>query len=846
MWRPVWKGLLAHKLRLALTAVAVVLGVGFVSGTYVFTDTIDQVFEDLYGQSAAGVDVYVRATAAYEGAMGPDREPIPATVADTVRGVRGVSEVQPAVDGFAQLIAPDGEPIAPFAPTIGVSWGPPPLTPLVLRDGREPRAAGEIAVDAHTAAQHGFSPGDRVGVVTPVGAGEYTVVGVVGFGEADNLAGATLTVFTLDEAQRAFGLAGQYTEIRVAAAQDVQAAELAARVQAALPAGFEASEGAAVAKQQAEAISEQLGFLRTALLVFALVALFVGSFIIANTFAIVVAQRTREFALLRALGASGRQVTLAVMAEAAVVGVVASAAGVALGAVIAKGIQGLMDAFGMSMPSGGLVLQPRTVGVGLALGTVVTLIAAVLPARRAARIPPVAALRAADAPVRAFPRRRAVAGVATLLVATALMALGLTGVVDQAPAVTGAGALVMFVGVSLLTPLAAGPMATVIGAAGARFGVPGRLARDNARANPRRTAATASALMIGLALVGFVATFAASLTSSAVAAVEDEIRADFVLRGPQAQIGIGFTPSVAAALTRLPELEAVSRLRIGMWREDAAAGNALVYGFDPRTIERVAKLDLVAGSFADAAADTVFIEEDTARARGLDVGETFTMVFARSGAQALRVAGVFAPSRILDSPYLLPNAAYERHYRNVLDHTVLVKAASGVSAEQARAAVERATADVPGLTIEDQAQFRETQRKQISQILALVTALLLLAVGIALLGITNTLALSVFERTREIGLLRAVGMSRRQVRAMIRWEALLVAVMGALLGVAMGALFGWAVVRALADEGISELTIPWLQFALGVVTAGAAGVVAGLLPARRAARLDVLEAISRS
>jgi len=844
MWRAVLKGLLAHKLRLALTALAVVLGVAFVSGTLVFTDTIDRVFEQLFGESAKGVDAYVRSRSAYEGPTGPDRQPMPEAILETVRGVDGVAEAVGSVDGYAQIIGPDGEPIAPMAPTIGISWAPPPLTPLTMRAGRAPESAGEVAIDAQTAADSGFAVGDTVQVITPAGVQPFRLAGIVGFGEADNLAGATLAVFSLGEAQRLFGLSGQLTEVRVKADAGIAPGALVARLQAALPAEVEAAEAAVVARQQADAIGEALGFLRTGLLVFAAVALFVGSFIIANTFAIVVAQRSREFALLRALGASRGQVLRAVLAEALAVGIGASLVGVALGALLARGIQGLLRAFGLSLPSGDLVLAPRTIGTGVLLGTVVTLIAAVLPARRAARIPPVAALRLVDRPHRAVGRGRIVGGAVTLALGVALMGVGLSGSVANGALLTGAAVVAVFVGVALLSPLLAGVFMRILGAPAARRGVPGRLARDSARANPRRTAATASALMIGLALVGFVATFAASLRASAVAAVDNEIRADFVLRGPQAQIGIGFSPAVANELAALPEVAAVSRLRIGTWRDRADAGNAFLYGIDPATIQQVADLDLRAGSLAGLDARSVLIETGVAEDRGLAVGDRLAMTFARSGREELRVAGVFAPSAVFDSGFLIANDGYAQRFQQVLDHTVLVRGAKGVEVERLRAAVEAVTARYPGIEADDQTEFKERQKGQVDQLLGLVTALLLLAVGIALIGITNTLALSVFERTREIGLLRAVGMTRRQVRAMIRWEALLVSVMGAVLGAAMGALFGWAVVRSLGDDGISELVIPYGQLLGGLVAAGIAGVVAGLLPARRAARLDVLDAVS--
>ena len=840
MVRAVLKGLLAHKLRLALTAIAVVLGVAFVAGTFVLTDTINKTFDTLFTEISAGSDVTVRAESGFgdDANLDASRNTIPSSLVAAVRSVPGVAAAEGSVTGYAQFIDEEGKAVTTTgAPTLGFNWTDPGQSPLRLRSGREPRQPGEVVVDAVTARDHDFALGDRVRVLFRGPTEEFTVVGIAGFGEADNLAGATLAIFEETTAQRVFGKVGRFDTIDVKADEGVSTAELRERVLAVVPPGVEVITSQEVADESAQAVSQALGFLSTALLVFGGIALFVGGFIILNTFSILVAQRTRELALLRALGASRRQVMASVIAEAFAVGVFASIVGIGLGVLVAVGLQSLLKSFGIDLPASGVVLEPRTFIASAIVGIGVTVLSSIAPARRASRIPPMAALRGGAEEHGGSLRRRTVAGT---VAGAAGMAVLVWGLVGGGISLVGVGAALVFVGVALLSPLAARPMARVIGAPFPRIaGMSGKLGRQNAMRNPRRTAATSAALTVGLGLVACVSVLAASIKSSAADIVDEYLAADYIVSTAN------FMPSIstelAPRLAQQPELGAVSGLQTGQWRSNGQGRS--IYGADPATVGQVLKFDVTAGDAAGLSRGEILVAEEELQDQRLEIGGVLPMTFAQTGDTQLRIAGTFSKNQLLGS-YLVSTATFDAHFPDRLDFVVLATARDGVTPAAARAAVERVTDEFPNVEVRDQAEFKQQQEDQVNQILGLVTALLALSIIIALFGIINTLALSIFERTRELGLLRAVGMSRRQVRSMIRGESVIIAVMGAILGLAVGVLFGYAVVMALADEGIGEVVIPGGQLVTYVILAGIAGVLAAVFPARRAARLDVLAAIS--
>ncbi len=837
MVRAVLKGVLAHKLRLFLTALAVVLGVSFVAGTFVLTDTINKTFDTLFTEISAGTDVSVRATSGF-GEDAPAetlRDTVPASVLDVVRRVPGVQAADGTVSGYAQFVDEEGKAVTTSgAPTLGFNWTDPDLSPLTLRSGREPQRSGEVVVDAVTAKDHKFAVGDKVKVLFRGPTEEFTVVGITGFGAADNLAGATLAIFDEGTAQRVFGKAGRFDSVEAKAAEGVSSLELRDRVKAAVPAGVEVVTSQQVANEAADSVQQALGFFGTALLVFAGISLFVGGFIILNTFSILVAQRTRELALLRALGASRRQVMVSVIAEAFIVGLFASVVGLALGILVALGLQELLKAFGIDLPAAGAVVQPRTIIASLVVGVGVTVLSSISPARKASKIAPMAALRGSGIEQGGSLRRRSVAGTVVTALGAAALLLGLFG---GGISLVGLGAALVFVGVALLSPLAAVPMAQVIGAPFRRMS--GKLGRQNAMRNPRRTAATAAALTVGLGLVACVSVLAASIKSSAGDVVDEYLAADYIVSTAN------FMPSIstelAPRLASQPELAAVSGLQTGEWR--SAGQGRSIYGVDPASVGQVLKLDVTAGDIGGLSRGEILVGEKELKDKQLEIGGMLPMTFARTGNQELRIAGTFAKNQLLGS-YVVSTATFDAHFTDRLDFVVLAKARDSTAPAAARAAVERVTADFPNVELRDQAEFKEQQEDQVNQILGLVTALLMLSIIIALFGIVNTLALSIFERARELGLLRAVGMSRRQVRSMIRVESVIIAVLGAVLGLGVGVLFGYAIVGVLDDEGIAKVVIPGVQLAAYVLAAALAGVVAGVFPARRAARLDVLAAIS--
>jgi putative ABC transport system permease protein len=839
------KSLLARKLRLALTALSIVLGVGFIAGTFVLTDTMNKAFDELFSTATGSTDVIVRARTSFSsagqggGGSGSDRGSFDESVLRDVRGVDGVREASGDVTGYAQFVDPKtGEAIGGFGPpTFGTNWNP-RAGGFRIREGRPPEGPDEVVMDVATARKYTFSLGDDVQILFEGPPQEFKLVGLAGFGQADNIGGATSAIFTLPTAQEVLDREGQLDTIQVQAEEGLSPGELRPRVERALPNGLEAVTGAAAASEDSQAIKDGLGFFRTALLVFGLVSLFVGAFIIFNTFSIIVAQRTQELGLLRALGASRRQVLTSVVVEAFVTALVASAVGIVAGIGIAIGLQSVLGAFGIDLPSTTIQLEPRTVAVSILIGIVVTLASSILPARRASSVAPIEALRDSPPAPRGAARRRVTAGFIVAAGGVGTLLYGLFGSPAQAGGVVGAGAAVTFVGVAILAPLIARPLARLIGAPMARLGVTGKLGRENAMRNPRRTASTASALMIGLGLVVLVAVLAASLKASSDAVLDDTLRADFILTTSSFA---PFSPDVARKLQELPEAEAVAAFRQNAIRVEGK--DQLVQGVDPRTVQRVTDLGLESGSVSSLARGDLLVKADVARDEAWRVGDPIRVEFPSTGTKTLTLGGTYSEDRIVGS-YVISNQTYADNYPDHLDSFVFVKKASGVGAEALRSAIDRKLKDYPSVEVQDQAAFKAKQAGFVDQLLGLITSLLALAVVIALFGIANTLSLSIFERRRELGLLRAVGMTRSQVRRMIRWESVIIAVMGAALGIGIGVFFGWALQSALASSGVTELAIPGTQLILYLVLAGLAGVLTAVVPARRASRLDVLQAIA--
>jgi putative ABC transport system permease protein len=836
MFRTALNGLKANKLRFTLTALSVVLGVAFVAGSFVFTDTINARFENLFNDVYAGVDATVRPD---QGAFGAEDGYLDETLLDEVSNVDGVETAAGSVAGFAQLIGADGVPIGGQGPpTLGFSWrAEPRLNLLHIKDsnGRPPERAGEIAIDIATAEAHDLAVGDEVEVQTINGSDSFMIVGLANFGDEDNLAGATITAFEPREAQRLFDMEGRLSTIDVIAEDGITQEQMVDALAAAAPDTAEVVTGAQQTQEEIDNFTEGLGFLNTALLAFAGVAVFVGAFVIQNTFRITVAQRVRELALLRAVGATSSQVTRMVLVEAAVLGIVASALGVVAGVGVAQLIKGGMDLLGAGVPDGPLTIEPRTVIVAMTVGIIVTMVSALIPARRAASIPPVAAMSEAEARTpRKSLRVRAITGASIAIVGSGLMTGGLLLENGASLALVSMGAIALFMGASTLAPLVAVPAARVISAP--IRGITGKLARENTARQPRRTASTASALMIGVALVAFVSIFAASIKASVSDNIDGSFPAD--LSFTSANLTTGVSPAAVEALKDVDEFDAVSAVHAGTFTIDGQELN--VAGVDPDTISSV--YDAGASTEMTTLDHGMMVASSVLAENGWDVGDVVTVDYEATGEVATEIVGTFEDQ--IFANYMISDDVFVDNIGDDQITIAFVGLADDVTLEDGKSVAEATMAQFPNVLVDTKAEYIADAETQVDQMVALFSGLLGLALVIALLGIANTLALSIVERTREIGLLRAVGMARRQVRSMIRWEAIVIALFGALLGVVVGTVIGFGVVSSLADDGLGSFALPGGQLIIWLMAAAIAGVLASIGPARKASRLNVLRAIS--
>jgi putative ABC transport system permease protein len=851
MWRATISGLRAHKLRLALTALSVVLGVAFVSGTLILGDTLNHTFDSLFGQVYANVSVEVRQPTGIKTQDGsPLYRPVPQALVGQIASTPGVGAAEGTIQGNAQLIDKHGKAIAPPAPTFGGNWlTSTALSVFKLDKGQAPTKASDVVLDAGTASKYNFNVGDQITILASGPPERFTVVGTAKFGKANNLAGATYALFTTPTAQRVLDRPGTFDVIDVLAKPGTSSASLGNTLARQLPKGYEAVTGAQVAKDNAKQVKSGIGIFTTFLLVFALISLFVGSFIILNTFSILVAQRTRELGLLRALGASRRQVMVSTLAEATVVGFIASGVGILAGLGVAAGLQALFNLIGLSLPSYGTVFLPRTIIVGLIIGVGVSLVASVNPALKASRIAPVEAIGGVTTDSAGSLRRRGIFGSIGVALGVAIMALGLFSHVSGRAALVGAGIAVTFIGVAILAPIVARPIAGVLGRPLPRLSrgvvrhkdrtrTSGVLARQNAMRNPRRTSATAAALMVGLALVTMFSIFGESAKASVTKTINQDFSADYVIKANFQP----FSPSVEPKIAAVPGVGAVSPERSANVK--SGTSSLTLTGVNPATIGQVLHLDIKSGSLSALGRNQLLVEEKAAKNKGWKVGSLVPIDFPKTGVQKVTVGGTFKKNQLAGN-YLLSTSVIDPGVVEHVDDVVLVKAAPGVAATSLKPALDKTIADYPSLTASDAAGVKQQFKNQLNTLLGIIYALLGLAVIIAVLGIINTLVLSVVERTRELGLLRAVGMLRRQVKSMVRGESVVIALFGAILGLVMGTGFAFALTKALSSGGsLGTIAIPYGSLVLFIVFAALAGVVAAAWPARRAARLDVLTALA--
>ena len=826
------KQIAARKLRLLTTAFAVLLGVAFMSGTLLFTDTIGATFDSVLSDVDAGVDAYVRAPSDIATGFGQGPR-LDASIADTVAAVDGVDQVALRINGYARIVGPDGIPVGDIAnnPAFGMNWVTVDrLNPWVISSGRAPANDDEIVIDQTSADLSGYQPGDVATVLTKEIPRKFTISGIAKFGELDSPAGATAVLFTDMTAAKVLASPGQASAIAVTADDGVSQQAITAALAAALGGEVEVISGAAlIAENQASLAADFAGF-RTILLVFALVAILVGAFIINNTFSITVAQRTRDMALLRAIGASGRQVKRSVLIEAAIVGILASVAGLVAGVGVAIGLKALMSQFGIDLPDGPLAISNSSLALSFGVGVTVTTLSAWLPARRAARIAPIEAMRSVSVDDSAGSNGRTALGAVVTAAGVGAVIGGLT--VD-ASTLVGAGALATFAGVAILGPVLARPAAHLLGLPLRLRGVSGEIATRNAMRNPKRTARTAASLMIGVALVGFITVFAASTKASIAGSLDEEFVGTHIISDGGYDNTTGLSPELATKLRDQPGIDIVSQARVAPAVVNGTPTDAF-FAFDATTIDQIFELGSIDGDLHALGTDGIAVSANEAEHNAWNIGSSVPVTFTGSHTTFV-VKAIYTSAADWVGASFVDIDAFTANGLDALDYRIYVSGRE--------AAITAVTATEPSAIVQDREAFIDSKNTHIDTMLGLFYAMLGLAVFIALLGIANTLTLSICERTRELGLMRAVGMSRAQTRSIVRWEATIIAVFGSTLGLAVGTFFGWVVVRALADEGIDTLAVPVASLSIVTLIAAAAGATAAILPARRAARLDVLTAL---
>ena len=849
MWKITLKNLAANKARLSLTGLAVVLGVGFVVASFITSDGLRDAFGTLSKDIASGPELVVR-----EGdEFGVDPVIDESTVA-AINATEGVSAAEGRVDGRVQPIRADGTPVTTAGPPlIGFSWAD------ATNDGRttivegSAPGPGEFVIDVDSAEQNGFEVGEAYGVVTTEGRFDFTLSGIHRFGENNDLLGAVLTAFAIDDARTILGVpAGEFDEIDVLTAEGWNTADVQLALADQMNAGVEVVNQQTVEDETAGEFNEAVGIIENVFLGFAGVSLFVSIFIIYNTFGVVLAQRVREIGLLRAVGAEAKQIRRGIIGESLAVGLIASALGIAAGIGLHLGLLVMFDALGVGLPDTALIIEPRTIIAGLAVGLITTVVSAVAPALRAARVSPIAALSGEVGREQRTGRKRTLVGVAMMSAGVALGVLGFQGIGGTAATVAAlaGGAILVFLAVTLLSPLAAHPVITVLAAPmGAASGTPGSLAGKNAIRNPRRTATTAGALMIGLSLITAALVVGDSLKSQIGQTLDTAISADYLISDPDF---FDIPLTVADEVDAMPEIGqsvAVSEVQVQITTPTPDEG------FEPTTetlwynvsdlddVDALLDLGVDRGSLDTDVVNALVLPSEEADEYGMKIGDLMRVDFADGASAQFELVATSTDQSVVDGGWLNSTGVTQRTELTSVSW-IGAQVADGWTAGEAETAMAGLTETYPQIDVQSSAEYRESIEADIDLLLNTISAMLALAIVIALLGIGLTLALSIVERTREIGLLRAVGMTRGQTRGMIRWEAAAIAMFGAVLGVATGLLFGWGAVQALPDTFITVVSVPTVRLILMVAAAGVAGLVAALLPARRAGRLNVLDAIA--
>lgn len=839
MFRTALRNVLAHKARLLMTVLAVMLGVAFVSGTLVFTDTFGNAYKNKAAKSFDHVSVAIQGngSSSYGGSQDSGEAKEPPRLTDAylkkTQSLPGAESAIGTVSGFTALADKDGK-------LVGGEWGTTGANYYPGKDGKDPRydftkgaapkTAGDLALDSRTAERTGYKVGDTVRYSTDGPVKEAKISGVFDTEDGSVLAGGSLVVFDTGTAKKVLGKT-EFDEIDVKAAAGTSETALKASIEKSLPKETDAVTGAQLSDDQDAMIERDTSSMSQVLLIFAGIALFVGIFIIANTFTMLVAQRTKELALMRAVGASRRQVTRSVLIEAFIVGLVAAVTGFALGIGVALGLESLMNSAGASLPDGPIVIAPTTIVVALIIGVVVTMLAAWLPGRRAAKIPPVAAMNS----VHATPTTRGLVVRNTL--GSIVVALGVVMLLMDDNYVMSGGAATILVGVIVLTPLLSRPFIAASAPLLKPFGVPGKLSRLNAVRNPRRTASTAAALMIGLTLITAMTVVATSMSTAINKMAADSLKADYTVSMANYQ---PLTPEVREKLDKLPDVEASSPLREAYG--DVEGSYSSVYGIDEKAFGKLASLDFTSGSLAGLSGKSTLLDKETADKKGLKTGDTIPVTFDDDKTVKLRIAGVYEQNEMLDGLFT-PLAVVDPHINKITDQQVLVKMKGGVS-DAAEDSIVKALGDNPAIKIQDKNAISNEIGGAINMMLNMLYGLLAMAILIAVLGVINTLAMSVFERKHEIGMLRAIGLDRAKVKQMVRLEAVIISLFGAVLGIGLGIFMGWAAGNSIVGSlKTYTMEIPVGRIAIFLAIAALVGVLAAVWPARSAAKLNPLMAI---
>ena len=844
MFRIALKGILGRKARLVLTSLAVILGTAFLSGTAVFSATLNRTFDNLFSDVFRNIDAYVRSTQVIEADFGAEeRQRLPQELIAMIEEVPGVADVQGDIQAFARIVGKDGKPLGSEGagpPTFGSVGEDFKGALWTISDGKFPESSTEVALDEASAKAGKFVVGDKVKVVAQAGSREFTLVGIASYGDVRSPGGATFALFDLATAQEFLAKPGFVDDILISGDGSVSDEDLAKAINAAIPSSFntETLTGAEITKETQDQIGSALSFFGILLSTFSYIALGVGSFVIYNVFSISAAQRQRENALLRAIGASKKQVTRAMLIESVVVGLFGSIIGLFAGIGLSKALSSLLKAAGIDLPSGGLVVPSSAVVNTIVVGLIVTVTSAWLPARRAGRVPPLAAMRETAIEVVALTRRRTIFG----LVLIAIGAASIVAVTNGASNTwLGFGILFVFSGTITLGPVIARPVALLLGRPAETLrGVTGTMARQNSARNPKRTSRTASPVLIGVALVTAVAALAASIRTQIDGVFTEQFKGDYAINTNARGFG-GLSPSLADDINALPEVERATGF--GLLTVKIEDKGQYLTTINPATVEGVFDIGLTSGKYSDLTPETIFVSQKYADNNNAKLGDSIAVTLVDAQVKTLTIAGIYEFDD-LAGKYTVSRDLVKDSTVISFDLGVYIKVKAGVSDAAARSALQAAVDKYGQGTLLSKREYIDLQSGQINQLLGLIYGLLFLSVIIAVVGIIITLLLSVFERQREIGLLRAVGMTKSQVRTTVRWESVITSLLGAVVGIVLGVGLGWVIVYALRDQGLSSFSVPVGSTVSILIMAFIVGVLAAVYPAWRATRVNLLSAIT--